>query len=186
MNSSTRRRPPRFSVRQAHREDGWRVELQPDRGGDRARVRRRGDRRRRRAETEVEPLTNYVVARVRRDLGQRAGFGVIATAVNRELRDPALAKPVGRSGVSWRRRRAPVLRAGPRVGGHERAVGQLRVRVGSRPAASPAQLRALLPAARRRQPLVRSVGDVALGLEPPGGLQPERRRTSARTPQYGP
>jgi hypothetical protein len=40
---------------------------------------------------EVEPLTNYLAARVRRDLGQRAGFGMITTAVNRDLGDPALA-----------------------------------------------------------------------------------------------
>jgi hypothetical protein len=41
--------------------------------------------------TEVEPLTNYLAARVRRDVGQRAGFGMIATAVHRDLGDPSLA-----------------------------------------------------------------------------------------------
>ena len=39
--------------------------------------------------TEVEPLTNYVVARVQREAG-RAGFGTLLTAVNRDLRAPAL------------------------------------------------------------------------------------------------
>ena len=42
--------------------------------------------------TEVEPLTNYVVGRLRKDLGRRAGVGIIATAVNRDLRDPALSR----------------------------------------------------------------------------------------------
>jgi hypothetical protein len=40
--------------------------------------------------TEVEPLTNYLATRARRDVGQRAGFGMLATAVNRDLQDPAL------------------------------------------------------------------------------------------------
>ena len=40
--------------------------------------------------TEVEPFSNYLAARARRDVGQRAGFGVITTAVNRNLSDPAL------------------------------------------------------------------------------------------------
>ncbi len=44
------------------------------------------------SQTEVEPLTNYVVGRLRRDLGQRAGVGIIGTAVNRDLRDPALSR----------------------------------------------------------------------------------------------
>jgi hypothetical protein len=40
--------------------------------------------------TEVEPFSNYLAARVRRDVGQRAGFGMLTTAVNRNLSDPAL------------------------------------------------------------------------------------------------
>ena len=40
--------------------------------------------------TEVEPFTNYLVARMRRDVGQRGGFGFITTAVTRDLRDAAL------------------------------------------------------------------------------------------------
>jgi hypothetical protein len=43
------------------------------------------------AQEEVEPLTNYVAARIRRDLNQGArAFGIIATAVNRDLRTDAL------------------------------------------------------------------------------------------------
>jgi hypothetical protein len=43
-----------------------------------------------RGRAEVEPVTNYFVGRLRRDLGQRAGVGVITTAVHRGLRDAAL------------------------------------------------------------------------------------------------
>ena len=39
---------------------------------------------------EVEPLTNYAAARVRRDIGARAGVGMLATLVNRDLRDAGL------------------------------------------------------------------------------------------------
>jgi len=53
-----------------------------------------GDRRGR---VEVEPLTNYLAARVRRDVGQRAGFGVLTTLVNRDLSDPALNAQLGGS-----------------------------------------------------------------------------------------
>jgi hypothetical protein len=34
---------------------------------------------------EVEPLTNYFVGRAERELGRRAGLGILATAVNRSL-----------------------------------------------------------------------------------------------------
>ena len=40
---------------------------------------------------EVEPLTNYAVFRARRELGRRAGLGVLGTSVVRDLGDPALA-----------------------------------------------------------------------------------------------
>ena len=43
-----------------------------------------------RGSTEVEPLSNYFVGRVQRDLGQRAAVGLLATAVNRDLESPAL------------------------------------------------------------------------------------------------
>jgi hypothetical protein len=39
---------------------------------------------------EVEPLTNYFVARAQRELGSRGGIGFIGTAVNRDLRTPYL------------------------------------------------------------------------------------------------
>jgi hypothetical protein len=47
--------------------------------------------------TEVEPFSNYLAARVRRDVGQRAGFGVLTTLVNRNLSDPALDAQVAGS-----------------------------------------------------------------------------------------
>ncbi len=40
--------------------------------------------------TEVEPFSNYLAARARRDVGQRAGFGMLTTLVSRNLADPAL------------------------------------------------------------------------------------------------
>lgn len=40
--------------------------------------------------TEVEPLSNYFVARVQRETGRRGAVGLLATAVNRDLRAPAL------------------------------------------------------------------------------------------------
>ena len=39
---------------------------------------------------EVEPLTNYLVLRAQRDRG-RGGYGMLVTAVNRDLHDPQLA-----------------------------------------------------------------------------------------------
>jgi hypothetical protein len=38
----------------------------------------------------VEPLTNYLVMRMRRDIGRRAGAGLLATAVARRLDTPAM------------------------------------------------------------------------------------------------
>ena len=38
----------------------------------------------------VEPLTNYLVMRMRRDIGRRAGAGLLATAVSRRLDTPAM------------------------------------------------------------------------------------------------
>lgn len=40
---------------------------------------------------DVEPLTNYAVVRAQRELGARAGIGVLATSVIREQRDAGLA-----------------------------------------------------------------------------------------------
>ena len=42
------------------------------------------------AETEVEPLSNYLVGRAEKELGRRGAIGAIATAVNRDLREPSL------------------------------------------------------------------------------------------------
>ena len=49
--------------------------------------------------TQVEPLTNYLAARVRRDVGQRAGFGMLTTAVNRSLEDTGLETQLPGSAV---------------------------------------------------------------------------------------
>jgi hypothetical protein len=38
----------------------------------------------------VEPLTNYLVARVQRDIGRRAGAGLLMTSTNRQLADDRL------------------------------------------------------------------------------------------------
>ena len=43
-------------------------------------------------EREVEPLSNYFIARAQREIGRRAAVGVIATAVNRDLREPSLGE----------------------------------------------------------------------------------------------
>jgi hypothetical protein len=43
-----------------------------------------------RSEAEVEPITNYFVGRVERELGRRAAVGALGTAVNRDLREPEL------------------------------------------------------------------------------------------------
>src|SRR5262249_51426387 len=40
-----------------------------------------------RGTTAVEPLTNYIVARVQRDIARRAGVGLLMTATNRQLDD---------------------------------------------------------------------------------------------------
>ena len=48
-----------------------------------------------RRDTEVEPLTNYAAARVSRDFGGRASVGLLATAVNRNLRTSELRGTVG-------------------------------------------------------------------------------------------
>jgi hypothetical protein len=52
-----------------------------------------------RGSVQVEPLTNYLATRVRRDVGQRAGFGVLTTLVNRDLSDPGLSAQLPGSAV---------------------------------------------------------------------------------------
>ena len=44
-----------------------------------------------RSETEVEPLTNYLVGRLKRDVGRRASFGMMFTGVERDLRTSSLS-----------------------------------------------------------------------------------------------
>jgi hypothetical protein len=54
-----------------------------------------------RYETEIEPLTNYFAGRVRRDLNQGTNaFGIIATAVNRDLGTPELRGEMHSAGYS--------------------------------------------------------------------------------------
>jgi len=48
-----------------------------------------------RGRVEVEPLTNYMAARVRRDIGTRAGLGMLTTLVARDLRTPDLQSRLG-------------------------------------------------------------------------------------------
>ena len=46
--------------------------------------------------TEVEPRTNYLVARVQREIGRRAGVGLVATSATRELDTATLAATLPR------------------------------------------------------------------------------------------
>jgi hypothetical protein len=43
-----------------------------------------------RGEAVVEPMTNYGVVRLQRDIGRRAGVGMLATTVNRRITTPAV------------------------------------------------------------------------------------------------
>jgi len=52
-----------------------------------------------RSTIEVEPLTNYLAARVHRAIGQRAGVGMLATAVIRDVDDPALARRLAQQAI---------------------------------------------------------------------------------------
>ena len=55
-----------------------------------------------RSESEIEPRTNYFSGRVRRDLNEGSrSFGVIATAVNRDLNTDALREGLHASGYSF-------------------------------------------------------------------------------------
>jgi hypothetical protein len=67
---------------------GWTLgALEAVTGSEHARVSSGGEA----TKEEVEPLTNYTVLRAQRELGRRAGIGVLGTAVFRDLSDPALA-----------------------------------------------------------------------------------------------
>jgi hypothetical protein len=45
----------------------------------------------------IEPATNYLVARIHKDVGERAGFGAIATRVNRNVAPSALGDALPRA-----------------------------------------------------------------------------------------
>jgi hypothetical protein len=71
---------------------GWNMSL-IDAVTDRERARVSNDGTR--SSTEVEPLTNYMAARISRDLQGRGALGMLATAVNRNLQTPDLRTTVG-------------------------------------------------------------------------------------------
>jgi hypothetical protein len=86
-----------------------------------------------RGRTEIEPLTNYFTGRLRRDLNEGArAFGVIATAVNRNLTTDALREDLRAAGYSagvdgkieWANRAWAVsgALAGSRVNGDSSAI----------------------------------------------------------------
>ncbi|MBM4184243.1 MAG: carbohydrate binding family 9 domain-containing protein [Gemmatimonadetes bacterium] len=88
-----------------------------------------------RSETEIEPLTNYFAGRVRRDLDQGTkAFGVLATAVNRNLSAAALRNELHAAGYSagldgqlqWGNRSWALsgALAGSRVTGDEAAIAR--------------------------------------------------------------
>ncbi len=131
-------------------------------------------------EQEVEPLTNYLVGRVRRDLGQRAGVGLIATSVNRDLRDPALDSQLASRAVLGGVDGHVFFDSAPRMGRHERVLGQLRGGVGACHPPTPAEFRALLPAAGRDPPGPRPRRAQPRGMEPPGRFQPQRGQLHAQ------
>ena len=82
--------------RQVHREERVGVERRRPRGGHRARAGAVAATATTAGRQEVEPLTNYFVLRAHRDR-TRAGYGVLLTAVNRDLGDPLLASQLARS-----------------------------------------------------------------------------------------
>ena len=88
-----------------------------------------------RSESEIEPLTNYFAGRIRRDLNQGTNaFGVIATAVNRDLGTDALRGEMHAAGYSagldgqlqWANREWAVsgALAGSRVTGDAEAIAR--------------------------------------------------------------
>lgn len=90
-----------------------------------------------RGEAIVEPMTNYAVVRVQRDIGRRAGLGLLGTAVNRRVDAPAVAATlpdaayvVGSDGyLFFDRDREWVINgsvAGSRVNGSTAAVTRLQ------------------------------------------------------------
>ena len=70
-------------------------------------------------EVVVEPMTNYAVVRMQRDIGRRAGLGILGTAVNRRLSDALRGGAVAGRGIRRRDGRISVPRCRPRLG-HQR------------------------------------------------------------------
>ena len=64
-----------------------------------------------RSETEVEPLSNYLVGRAQREITERGALGLLATAVNRDLSAAGAARRASRAGLRRRRRRALLPRS---------------------------------------------------------------------------
>ncbi len=139
-----------------------------------------------RGRVEVEPLSNYLAARVRRDVGQRAGFGVLTTLVNRDLNDPALSAQlpgsafvVGGDGHLFLTSKRDYVVAGSfsgsRVTGSDTAMLRLQRVVSALLSSGPT------PPTFAYNP----VCDVALRLEPAERLQPEQRERPARTRRSG-
>ena len=91
---------------------------------DRAGVRRHGHGRRPRAGSRSSRSPTTWPARVRRDVGQRAGFGMLATAVNRDLGDPALAAQLPVERRRDRRRRHLFLTGQARLRRHRQSLDQ--------------------------------------------------------------
>ena len=133
-----------------------------------------------RGRVEVEPLTNYLATRVRRDVGQRAGFGVLTTLVNRNLNDPALeaqlpgsALVVGGDGHLFLTSKRDYVVAGSfsgsRVAGSDTSMLRLQ-RSSARYFQRPDATHLSYNPARH----------VALGLEPADRLQQEQRERPAQ------
>ena len=70
--------------READREDRTRMEHRPPRGHHKA-EKAPTQTAFVRGEAVVEPMTNYAVVRLQRDIGRRAGVGMLATTVNRRI-----------------------------------------------------------------------------------------------------
>ena len=82
---------------------------------------------------EVEPLTSYTVLRAQRELGRRAGIGVLGTAVFRDLGDPALAAYLADRALMLGVDGHVLPGPRPHVGAARRHRGQHRARVDARP-----------------------------------------------------
>ena len=125
--------------------------------------------------TEVEPLSNYLVGRVQREKG-RGAVGLIATAVNRDLRTPALRNELrdqayvgGVDAHYFLDGKRDWVVTGQLAGSHVAgSTGR-----GAGPAARAA---AVLPASRRHPPRDRSRRDEPARLDRQRQPEPQQRR----------